>query len=252
MNCYKVKELWKKDEEMSFKGWNFAYLNNRWKDEELPWNYENILRKYLNPEYSLLDMGTGGGEFLLSLKHPYPKTSVTEMWVPNVEECKKKLSPLGIDVQQVYDDKELPFEDNYFDMIINRHESYDTKEVKRILKPNGIFITQQVGCKNNESLSKKLIKDFEPEFSDNDLSNRLKELKKNDFEIIFKEEYFPYLRFFDVGAIVYFAKTIEWEFPNFTVDSCFNELCDLQKELNQKSYIESLEHRFILLCKNIK
>ena len=237
---------------MSFKGWDFSYLNSRWEDEELPWNYDNILRKYLNPEYSLLDMGTGGGEFLLSLKHPYPKTSVTEMWVPNVEECKKKLSPLGIDVQQVYDDKELPFEDNYFDMIINRHESYDAKEVKRILKPNGIFITQQVGCKNNESLSKKIIKDFEPEFKDNDLNNRLKELNENDFEIIFKEEYFPYLRFFDVGAIVYFAKIIEWEFPNFTIDSCFNELCDLQKELNQKSYIESLEHRFILLCKNIK
>ena len=29
MNCYKLKELWKKDEEMSFKGWNFAYLNNK-------------------------------------------------------------------------------------------------------------------------------------------------------------------------------------------------------------------------------
>lgn len=252
MNCYKLKKLWKKDEEMSFKGWNFAYLNDRWEDEELPWSYENILRKYLNPEYTLLDMGTGGGEFLLSLKHPYHKTSVTEMWGPNVEECKKKLSPLGIDVQQVYDDRELPFEDNFFDMIINRHESYDAKEVKRILKPNGIFITQQVGCKNNESLSKKIIKDFEPKFKDNDLKNRLKELKENDFEIIFKEEYFPYLHFFDVGAIVYFAKIIEWEFPNFTVDSCFNELCDLQKELNQKSYIESLEHRFIILCKNIK
>lgn len=252
MNCYKLKDLWKKDEEMSFKGWNFAYLNDRWEDEELPWSYENILRKYLNQEYTLLDMGTGGGEFLLSLKHPYYKTSVTEMWAPNVEECNKKLSPLGIDVQQVYDDKELPFEDNYFDMIINRHESYDAKEVKRILKPNGIFITQQVGCKNNESLSKKIIKDFEPKFKDNDLKNRLKELKKNNFEIIFKEEYFPYLHFFDVGAIVYFAKIIEWEFPDFTVDSCFNELCELQKELNQKSYIESLEHRFIILCKNIK
>lgn len=88
MNCDKLKEIWKKEEEMSFKGWDFSYLNNRWEDEELPWNYDDILRKYLRPEYSLLDMGTGGGEFLLSLKHPYHKTSVTEMWPPNVEECK--------------------------------------------------------------------------------------------------------------------------------------------------------------------
>ena len=105
---------------------------------------------------------------------------------------------------------------------------------------------------NNESLSKRILKDFEPQFKENDLTNRLKELNDNNFEVIFKEEYFPYLLFFDVGAIVYFAKIIEWEFPNFSVDSCFNVLCDLQKELNQKSYIESLEHRFIILSKNIK
>lgn len=78
-------------------------------------------------------------------------------------------------MKQVFNDSQLPFEDNTFDIIINRHESFDINEVMRILKTNGIFITQQVGGKNNE--------------------------------------YFPYLRFKDIGAIVYFAKIIEWEFP---------------------------------------
>ncbi|WP_242865988.1 class I SAM-dependent methyltransferase [Desnuesiella massiliensis] len=100
-----------------------------------------ILKNYLRADYELLDMGTGGGEFLLSLNYPYSKTAVTEAWEPNVKLCMERLTPLGISVNQVYEDSKLPFKDNSFDMVINRHESYDLKEVKRILKPNGIFIT---------------------------------------------------------------------------------------------------------------
>lgn len=251
MDYNKLKQLWKDDENMSFKGWDFSYLDNRWEEEDLPWDYKNIVESYLKDTYTLLDMGTGGGEFLLSLKHPYEKTSVTEKWEPNVKICNERLDPLGIDINQVYDDSKLPFKDNSFDMIINRHESYDAKEVKRILKPNGIFITQQVGGKNNEGMSKRLIKDFKPQFPNINLNNALRELEENSFDIVYKNECFPYLRFYDIGAIVYFAKIIEWEFPNFSVDNCFDELCKLYDELNIKGYIESFEHRFIIVCKNI-
>ena len=171
MNYSKLKEVWKKEEQATFKGWDFSYLENRWDDEELPWNYEVILKKYLKPDYKLLDMGTGGGEFLLSLNHPYSNTSVTEKWIPNVKLCKQKLEPIGIQVKQVFNDSELPFEDNTFDIIINRHESFDIKEVERILKPEGIFITQQVGGKNNEILSKALIDNFNPLYAYNTLDN---------------------------------------------------------------------------------
>lgn len=252
MSYDKLKNLWKKDEEMSFQGWDFSYLENRWEDENLPWDYKYILKKYLKSNYQLLDMGTGGGEFLLSLNHPYEKTSVTEAWEPNIKLCNEKLSPLGICVRQVYEDSQLPFEDNSFDMIINRHESYNIREVKRILKPNGIFITQQVGGKNNELLSKRLIKDFVSQYSYLNLNYSLEELKRNSFDILYKDEYFPYLRFYDVGAIVYFAKIIQWEFPSFSIDSCFDELYKMYEELKISPYIESYEHRFIIVSKNIK
>ena len=183
MNYSKLKEVWKKEEQATFKGWDFSYLENRWDDEELPWNYEVILKKYLKPDYKLLDMGTGGGEFLLSLNHPYSNTSVTEKWIPNVKLCKQKLEPIGIQVKQVFNDSELPFEDNTFDIIINRHESFDIKEVERILKPEGIFITQQVGGKNNEILSKALIDNFNPLYADNTLDNTLKNLENSLFKI---------------------------------------------------------------------
>lgn len=250
-NC-ELKRLLKIEETTKFDGWNFSYLKDRWEAEDLPWNYKDIVEQYLKPQYRLLDMGTGGGEFLLSLNHPYHNTSVTEMWEPNVLICKRTLSPLGIDVKQVFCDDNLPFSNSSFDMIINRHESYDIKEVKRILKPNGIFIIQQVGDKNNENLSKKLIKNFKPMYKNINLMDKVQEMKTNDFEVLYAKEYFPYLRFYDVGALVYFAKVIEWEFPNFSVDNNFKQLCELNKELEHTSYIEGLEHRFIIVCKNIK
>ena len=101
-------------------------------------------------------MGIGGAEFLLSPNHPPQNTSVTESWPPNIKLCLEKLAPLGIRVFPVQEDAHLPIEDDSFDIVINRHESYDLHEVRRILKPGGMFITQQVGGDNCIGLMKHI------------------------------------------------------------------------------------------------
>lgn len=53
----------------------------------MPWDYENIVRSHLEETAALLDMDTGGGEFLLSLGHPPDKTSATEGYPPNAALC---------------------------------------------------------------------------------------------------------------------------------------------------------------------
>ena len=57
--------------------------------------------------------------------NPYEKTAITEGWEPNINLCEEALEPLGICMKQVFDDNELPFHDDTFDVIINRHESYN-------------------------------------------------------------------------------------------------------------------------------
>ena len=79
MDFTELKKQWLAEEQASFKGWNFSHIRGRWMDEQLPWDYEQLLRRYLSFEHQLLDMGTGGGEFLLSLDHPYSQCSVTEL-----------------------------------------------------------------------------------------------------------------------------------------------------------------------------
>lgn len=253
MNYMKLKEYWMSEEEKSFKGWDFSYISKRKLEEPLPWNYDNIVRQYLKSNSILLDMGTGGGEYLLTLNHPYHNTFVTEAYPPNFELCKSKLTPLGIDVRQVFDDSCLPFENSMFDVIINKHESFDIKEVCRLLKPTGLFITQQVGGLNNKELSRFLINNFKEIISnEHNLKNNSMLIQNQGLTILKSEEYFPKLKFFDIGALVYFARIIEWEFPNFSVDRCFEKLCQLQSIVEQQGYIESEEHRFIIVAQKPK
>lgn len=248
MNYSFLISQWKKEETFAFHGWDFSHIENRHKCFNLPWNYKDIINSFLKDSHKLLDMGTGGGEFLLTLNHPFKSTSVTESFPPNIELCKTKLSPLGINIIQTYDDNHIKIDNNTFDIIINRHESFNPTEVLRILKTKGYFITQQVGGLNNNDLSKKIIKDFNPPFVDNTLENNTYMLKKTGFEIKMAKEAFTPIHFFDVGAFVYFAKIIQWEFPDFSVDKYLDKLIELQKEIDRNGYIEGTEHRFIIIA----
>lgn len=246
MNKKELMKYWKHEEEQAFAGWDFSYIRDRYSEEPLPWDYRTIV-KALMGNTVMLDMGTGGGEFLISLEPVPGKTYATESYPPNIELCKRTLPQHGIEISAVDDDRNLPFEDNFFDLVINRHESFCGKEVYRILKPGGRFITQQVGGRNNKELSQLLLGKYPYVVEDDfNLENTVKELESISLKVTAKQEFFPYLRFYDIGALVYFAKIIEWEFPGFSTEMCFDKLCELQQKLEQDGYIESMEHRFFI------
>lgn len=249
MKKIELKKYWQTIEQIEFKGWDFSYMESRWKQENLPWCYSDLVREYLSSEMDLLDMGTGGGELLLTFDHPYNKTSVTEGWLPNYQLLQKQLQPKGITVAFVDETDQLHFPTDSFDLVLNSHESYDLKEVRRVLKPGGIFITQQVGDKNGNILSEKLRTTIQPKNMDWSLQIVQKELVKENFDIMFAKEYFPYQRFFDLEGLIYYVKRIPWEYPEFPVETQFNQLLELQNELLNKGFIYNRQHRFMLIGK---
>lgn len=254
MNPEKYRSLWKKEEARAFSGWDFSYLRDRYEEEPLPWDYEERVRGYLKPGVRLLDMGTGGGEFLLSLGHPHELTSVTEGYEPNYRLCLKRLAPLGIRVEfcSCGEQDTMPFEDDSFDLVINRHASYRVEEVRRVLRPGGFFVTQQVGGENGRRLSRRLLGEAGcPEIPFN-LENEAPKFKAAGFKVIYGNQAYPVGRFLDIGALCFHAKIIQWEFPGFSVDGCFDRLFALQKEIEERGFVENQEHRFILAAKNQK
>ena len=108
-----LRKIWKQEEDIAhIKGWDFSYLNGRFEsDDDIPWDYEKIIKHYLKDDMKLLDYDTGGGEFLLTLNHPYENTAATEGYPPNVELCSKTLLPLGIDFKKCDDCSNIPFDD---------------------------------------------------------------------------------------------------------------------------------------------
>ncbi len=249
MNKKELLDYLKKEISEPFSGWNFVHMENKWESDPLSWDYKDIVLKHLEDDDNLLDMGTGGGEFLLGLEHPYKNTSVTEGYAPNIQICLDKLAPLGITVYAIDNYEELPIADNLFDIVINRHESFSAKELNRIMKQGGLFITQQVGRDNNYDLAKFLNPHSELLFPEATLETQVDLLKKAGFEIIFQKEAYPRLRFFDIGAFAYFANIIDWEFQDFDIEKMLDKLYELYLEIEKEGFISSTEHRFIIVAK---
>lgn len=250
MNKLDLKNYWKAEENAAhIKGWDFSYIENRVLsyENDLPWNYEEIVKKYLNPECKLLDIDTGGGEVLLSFQHPYHLTTVTEGFAPNVKLCKETLGALGIRVCEVTEYSQMPFEDNEFDIVINRHGAYDVEELYRILKPGGLFITQQVGEDNDRELVELLLPDCKKSFSGMNLKNQKSLFENAGFEILMSDEAYRPIEFYDVGALVWFAKIIQWEFVDFSVDKCFERLLEAQRIVDGNGCIKGNVHRYLVV-----
>lgn len=245
------KKLWKKEEETAhIHGWDFSHIHDRYSEEtDLPWDYEEIIRRYLNKDMKILDYDTGGGEFLLSLKHPFHNTAATEGYPPNVELCKKTLLPLGIDFKSCNTPYAIPFESKSFDIIINRHGDFHAKELYRLLKKGGLFITEQVGSENDRNLVEMVLPNTQKPFPHLNLKEQREIFENAGFHIIRAEEVFRPIRFYDVGAFVWFAHIIEWEFPGFSVERCFDSLLKIQKSIEDIGYIEGTIHRYLIVAK---
>jgi len=241
-----LKKLWLEEENHAFSGWDFSHLDGRQEFEELPWEYKAEALNGLLPEHRLLDMGTGGGEFLMTLGHPFTNTSVTEGYAPNLALCRERLEPLGVEVKESVAETTLPFPDERFDRVINRHESYPIPELWRVLKTGGRFVTQQVGARNCFDLRKRL--GFTMPYCEHDLEHEAARFESQGFRILRAEEYFNKLRFLDTGAVVFHAKIIEWEFPGFSVERNWEQLVDLQREIERRGFIETTEHRFLIVA----
>jgi len=233
-----------------FKGWDFSYIENtgRVQEQPLSWNYRTLIMQYIKKSKVMLDMGTGGGEFLSSLEELPNKVMATERYKPNIEVAKNILKPLGIKVYSIQNDKKLPFLNETFDLVINRHESYDCEELLRIMKPRGVFVTQQVGGMNGFELNEYL----RAETSRYKFWNKRYAVDKlilKGFKVEVQEENFVKTRFYDVGAVVYWLKVIPWQVKDFSIEVYYDRLERIQEIINSIGYIELTCHRFLIVAK---
>lgn len=240
--------LIKQAERAHFSGWDLGFLKDRFYETEPPWDYQSIVLENLPTCDALLDMGTGGGEFLSGLPNLPRFTAATEGWSPNLEIARKHLEPLGISVHFFERDDHLPFMDEEFDLIINRHESFSAVELKRILKPGGTFITQQVGGLDNFELNQFLAPDIPFPFENWNLDYAVNQLQINGLTILDKKSSKIRYRFQDIGAVVYYLKVCEWQIPGFSIENYLEPLEKMHQLIEEQGAFFSSGERFFIKC----
>jgi SAM-dependent methyltransferase len=247
------EELISEAEAWELKGWDFSSLADRWVEPPPPWNYRARVLARLRRSTSMLDMGTGGGEFLSSLQPLPSRTCATEGYPPNVPIARERLGPLGVEVVRTYIEDNakipqrggLPFRTSGFDLVINRHESFVAREVFRVLGPSGRFLTQQVGSENLIELN-RLLGAERPSVGEWNLDVAIRQLEDAGFRIAQGRRASLASWFKDVGAVVCCLRAVPWQIPDFSVQGYISELRRLDESIRRKGGLEVKAMRFFL------
>jgi len=239
---------WSSEESQPFGGWDFGYIRRRYSEEKPPWSYEDLAREVLRGAHSALDLGTGGGEVLARLADAFPGCMIaTEAYPPNWRLARDRLRPAGASVVAYAADETssaLPFRDSSFDVVLDRHEAYDAREVARALAPGGVFLTQQVDGRSHADLLGWF--GTEPHWPNVTVERRAADLVREGLAIELARSWWGSISFFDVGALVYYLKAIPWEVPHFSVDRFTSELLGLQRHLDETGVLRFDEGLFVI------
>lgn len=113
--------------------------------QPVPWDYHEVVRRYLRPSDVVLDVGTGAGERLRDLAPAFGHGLGIDADPGMVRLARQ--NPAGNLRFRVCSER-LESVREAFDVILDRHAPFDLAAIAAHLRPGGYFITQQVGERN--------------------------------------------------------------------------------------------------------
>lgn len=227
-----------------FSGWSFP--KDSWKllGPPLPWDYSRLVRDAASTANSVLDMGTGGGEFLEAISSSLPECTVaTEEWRVNVPVARKRLSEVGIETVHCRS-IQLPFKDECFELVINRHEELDPKEVSRVVRKGGRVITQQVSRDN--------WKELRAYFKVGDFGNHRKRYAEGfeaaGLRITANLGHDYKVAYSNLGEFVFMLAVTPWTVPGFSLERDIERLLALEEGCRTENGLELTQSRYLIIA----
>lgn len=129
---------------------------------------------------------------------------------------------VGLD-PDVDDPSDLPYPERCFDVVVDRHGGYHAAEIERVLRPGGVFLTDQVAGDDVVDLLAVFGAPLpRPHLT---LDARADELTQLGLEVTRREGWHGPLAFDDVAALVSYLTLVPWRSPeDFSVDGYANTL----------------------------
>ena len=126
-------------------GWDFTRMND-WR-APTTWDYRTIVSEHLDPSYDVIDIGTGGGEMLLTFAGSVRSGLGIDL-DPQMVSVATENGRGTANVSFRHGSHTLDGISERFDVALSRHAPFNVESVSATLKPDGLFITQQVGEHN--------------------------------------------------------------------------------------------------------
>ncbi|WP_246079311.1 class I SAM-dependent methyltransferase [Paenibacillus piri] len=134
-------------------GWNFSRL--KVSSEGVAWNYYDEVARRCGTADLLLDVGTGGGEGLLTIAGSALLLIGIDRSAGMIETAKRNAQSANAANVRFFqmDSEHLLFPDGLFHVAACRHAPFCAGEIARLLVSGGVFITQQVGESDKRNLA---------------------------------------------------------------------------------------------------
>jgi SAM-dependent methyltransferase len=126
------------------RGWDFSRVNVL--REPVPWNYHDLVVRYLSPTDSVLDIGTGGGETFSQLASFFGRGLGIDADAEMIQLA--AANSISGNIHFGVGNARLEAVSETFDVILDRQAPFDLDAIATHLKPGGYFVTQQVGERN--------------------------------------------------------------------------------------------------------
>ena len=151
MNQKKEKEFYEEK-----KDWDFSKFEIE-SESLTKWDLYELLNKLANSESKILDLGTGGGEKVLSLFPKVKEILGTDFSEGMIETANKNLKVSGRnDVSfKIMDNLHMDVLDDYFDIVVARNTVTDPKQIYKCLKKGGYLLL--TGVDKDDCWSLKLL-----------------------------------------------------------------------------------------------
>jgi hypothetical protein len=119
------------------RGWDWSRTNTRMGD--FGWVYTDVLREHVRDTDRVVDVGTGGGEVFSAVARPHDVALDVSLEMLAVARERLPCPLVGGNHHA------LPFGRASFDVVADRHVGVHPLHVLAVLRPGGVYVTQQPG-----------------------------------------------------------------------------------------------------------